>query len=56
MPNQNLRTLNLRFFLTYVGVGLAAIFYLPTLVPLQPTATDSYLFDKVKLLLRKPRI
>jgi hypothetical protein len=44
MPNQNVRMFNLRFFLIYVGVGLAAIFYLPSMVPLRPTASDSYLF------------
>ena len=54
MPNQNLRTFNLRFFLIYVGVGLAAIFYLPALVPMRPTASDSYLFgynNRVAVLL-----
>jgi hypothetical protein len=44
MPNQSAHTFNLRFFLCYVAVGLAAIFYLPSLVPLRPTASDSYLF------------
>jgi len=44
MPNRSSRTFNLRFFLSYVAVGLAAIFYLPSLVPRRPTASDSYLF------------
>jgi hypothetical protein len=36
--------LNKPLFLAYVLCSLAAVFYLPYLVPMHPTASDSYLF------------
>lgn len=42
--NQDARTYNRLLFFAYVICSLAAIFYLPSLVPLRPTASDSYVF------------
>ena len=44
MSNQDPRTFRSRLFAAYIVGGLAAIFYLPSLVPLHPSASDSYLF------------
>src|SRR5262245_13525172 len=33
-----------RWFVPYVFIAMAAIFYLPRLVPTAPSASDSYLF------------
>ena len=42
--NQDVRAYSKRLWDAYVIGSLAAIFYLPTLVPLRPTASDSYVF------------
>ena len=42
--NRDARSIDLRLFSVYVVASLAAIFYLPTLVPMHPSASDSYLF------------
>jgi hypothetical protein len=42
--NQNARTFDKRLFLAYIVCSLAAIFYLPSLVPLHPSVSDSYVF------------
>lgn len=42
--NRSLRTVDRRLFFAYVVCSLIAIFYLPYLVPLPPTASDSYIF------------
>jgi len=44
MLNKNSRPYDMRYLVAYAAVSLAAIFYLPTLVPMHPTASDSYLF------------
>jgi hypothetical protein len=41
---QHERPFSTRLFLLYVICSLVAIFYIPTLVPLRPTASDSYIF------------
>jgi hypothetical protein len=42
--NQNAPTYDKRLLFVYVVASLAAIFYLPTLFPLHPSASGSYLF------------
>lgn len=42
--NQNAPSFDRRLFLAYAVISLAAILYLPSLVPLPPSASDSYLF------------
>jgi hypothetical protein len=42
--NRNARPFDRRLFVGYVVGGLAAIFYLPSLVPLRPSMSDSYVF------------
>jgi hypothetical protein len=42
--NRNDRTFDRRLFLAYIVCSLAAIFYLPSLVPLHPSVSDSYVF------------
>jgi len=39
-----MHTLEKRWFPIYALGGLVAIFYLPTLVPMAPTASPSYVF------------
>lgn len=52
--NQNPHTFNKWLFIAYIAGSLAVIFYVPRLVPLHPTASDSYLFgynNRVGILL-----
>jgi len=52
--DQGAHTFDRRLFIAYVVCSLTAVFYLPTLVPLHPTASDSYVFaynNRVGILL-----